>query len=53
MSMKVEKVPTVFVPFKDHYKQKQEKKKEENKKKVKSPLESPQELSGKRFIGWA
>lgn len=52
MSMKVEKVPSIFVPFKDHYKQKQQKKKEEEEKKKKSLVDTSLNLPGKRFIGW-
>jgi ribosomal protein L12E/L44/L45/RPP1/RPP2 len=53
MSMKVEKVPSIFVPFKNHYKQKQQKKKEEEEKKKKLSEEDPSDSPGKRFIGWA
>lgn len=54
MSIKVEKIPKTFIPFKNHYKQKQEKKKEEVKKKIESSsLETPTDTEKSRFLGWA
>lgn len=53
MSSRVEKVPSVFLSFKDYHKSKPEKKKEEPKKKsLPTPVRAP-DTQKSRFLGWA
>ena len=48
--MKVEKLSTVYMPFKDRHKKEQQNKKQEKKKKI---AELSKDKKDSNFIGWA